>query len=41
MNVDVSNASKILSNALLVLEGEIPESASDCGFCEWVNLNSK
>ena len=41
MDVDVSNTVKILSNALLVLEGEIPESNADCGFCEWVNLNLK
>ncbi len=36
MSVDVTNAERILENALSVLKGEMPVSAPECGFCEWV-----
>ncbi len=35
MDVDVRNAERIFSAALKVLEGEMPASAEECGFCRW------
>ena len=39
--ISVKNAERILKEALGVLEGEMPESGDECGFCEWnENLDS-
>ena len=39
MKVDVKNAESIFKNALDVLKAEMPSSAEECGFCEWVKEN--
>ncbi|MBT5023084.1 hypothetical protein HOK51_08160 [Candidatus Woesearchaeota archaeon] len=35
MDVNVKSADKLFRKARKVLRGEMPESAEDCGFCEW------
>jgi len=39
MKIDVTNAEKILANALKVLSSDIPEASEECGYCEWVKEN--
>lgn len=35
MDVSVENAEKIFKKAVKVLEGKIPDSGKECGFCGW------
>lgn len=37
IKVDIKNAESIFKNAVQVLDGEMPASSEDCGFCGWVN----
>ncbi len=37
MKVDANNAHRVFNNAINLLEGQMPESSKDCGFCGWVN----
>ena len=37
INVNIKNAEKIFKRAVDVLEGEMPEPAEECGFCNWVD----
>ncbi len=39
MKVNVNNAKKIFKEAIAVLEGSLPESSEECGFCKWVRVN--
>ena len=39
MKISVSNAERIFDEALKVLEGEIPDSGEECGFCTWNKEN--
>ena len=41
MRISIQNAETIFSKAISVLEGEIPESSDDCGFCEWCKVNKE
>jgi hypothetical protein len=36
IKVNTKNAEKIFKNAVKVLEGEMPASSDECGFCKWV-----
>ncbi len=40
MKISVKNAESIFSNALEVLNSDIPEAKEECGFCEWVKENA-
>ena len=35
MKVSVKNAEKIFKKAVKIVEGEMPASSKDCGFCGW------
>ncbi len=37
IKVDIKNAETILKKALEVLEGEMPKSSEECGFCRWID----
>lgn len=39
MKINVLNASSIFSNALKVLNSDIPESSEECGYCTWIKEN--
>ena len=41
MPISVKNAENILNRAANVLEGEMPESGKECGFCGWIEHNGK
>ena len=36
LKVNITNAENILKKAVEVLEGDMPHSSKECGFCEWV-----
>ena len=37
IKVNIENAENIFKKALKVIEGEMPGSSEECGFCKWVN----
>lgn len=39
MEIDVGNAERLFKEALSILEGELPDSNEECGFCKWVGNN--
>lgn len=39
MKINTNNALIIFNNAISVLEGKMPDSAKECGFCGWVTQN--
>ena len=39
MKINVLNAEKIFSNAIEVLNSDIPDSSEACGFCAWIREN--
>jgi len=41
MKISVENAETIFKKAVEVLEGEMPASSKDCGFCGWVKAAHK
>lgn len=37
MNVDVSNAEKIFSEAIKILKGKMPKPDPECAYCKWID----
>jgi len=39
MSISISNAEKIIKNALKILEIDIPDSSEECEFCKWREIS--
>jgi hypothetical protein len=41
MKISVKNAEQIFEKAIRVLEGKIPKSSEECGYCGWATRFSE
>ena len=39
MSISISNAERIIKNALKILEIDIPNGSEECGFCKWREIS--